>query len=624
MINYSLAEKMEAVRKELSIRFGKRDIIFGRYVDKKMDKRVSNALNEAREIFVAYDLSFDEAKNIFPIVYKTAGWRGQENVPFDYSLDNVAYEAHSIAQEILARIKIGTYIPISSNGRVKILSAFDAREGSREYAIQRAKIFALYPEFDVFLLKEIIYTPAGISFTRKSLGEKGFDFVFLNTASHNPVGWHGDKFLHNGSTNPSLWTGNINKRANEMRINKDSSNFLSINSELNRIKEISLKKELIKRYKKVFFNLDKKFKKFQKTHLGIINIVDFMHGSAIGLELFFKRAGLNVVRSIPMCKGTYPKNIKENNKKIIYQPDPTIETFLKLEPTYLKFIKTAIDGSTYMAIDGDGDRLRTLIKHKGKVIDLIPNKFATFAIWYLDKKGMIEEDAKIFVRSMVSSRRADVFAKKQGYTLKVTPVGSKFFEPFMIDFAKTPATVAMEESGHMAFRVQLQLKNNSVAQEVFFDDTIFQINLMLKMMAEEKKTLGEIYDEFDQFLGFSGEYNRINVENVEEQILFAMKNNPMGLAQQIITEVQKKIPNKKVVRIWVVAKDPKVGEIEISLDKTTKDQQIQFREGIGIQWGDFSWGSLRLSGTENLCRIYSEAGTEQERKIIEQAFCAII
>jgi hypothetical protein len=33
----------------------------------------------------------------------------------------------------------------------------------------------------------------------------------------------------------------------------------------------------------------------------------------------------------------------------------------------------------------------------------------------------------------------------------------------------------MEESGHLAFRIKLQLKNNPVDQEVFFDDTIFKL-----------------------------------------------------------------------------------------------------------------------------------------------------
>lgn len=94
----------------------------------------------------------------------------------------------------MARVKNGKYIPRSSNGQIKILSAFDAVVGSREYAIRRAEAFAFYPQFDVCLAKEILYTPAVAAFTRESLGEQGFDFAFHNTASHNPVGWQGENF----------------------------------------------------------------------------------------------------------------------------------------------------------------------------------------------------------------------------------------------------------------------------------------------------------------------------------------------------------------------------------------------------------------------------------------------
>lgn len=176
-----------------------------------------------------------------------------------------------------------------------------------------------------------------------------------------------------------------------MRAKKNKCDLVLISSSLNRIKEISLKETVIKRYETIFPDIKKEFKKFQKTHSGIINVVDFMHGATKELEQYFKQAGLKIVRETPMSQETFCKEVemidKEGNKKIVpYQPDPTIETFLELEPTYLEFKNKALDGSTYMAIDGDGDRIRTLVKHKGKIIDLIPNKFATFALWYLDKK----------------------------------------------------------------------------------------------------------------------------------------------------------------------------------------------------------------------------------------------
>ena len=72
--------KIEEARRELFICFEKQDIIFGRYVSEEMNCKVKKAMDgEIKKILTTHEISLDEAKNLFPIIYKTAGWRGQEN-----------------------------------------------------------------------------------------------------------------------------------------------------------------------------------------------------------------------------------------------------------------------------------------------------------------------------------------------------------------------------------------------------------------------------------------------------------------------------------------------------------------------------------------------------------------
>lgn len=57
---------MEVARKELFICFEKQDIIFGRYINEEMSRKVEKAMTgEIKKILTAHKVSLDEAKIFF-------------------------------------------------------------------------------------------------------------------------------------------------------------------------------------------------------------------------------------------------------------------------------------------------------------------------------------------------------------------------------------------------------------------------------------------------------------------------------------------------------------------------------------------------------------------------------
>jgi len=238
-----------------------------------------------------------------------------------------------------------------------------------------------------------------------------------------------------------------------------------------------------------------------------------MHGGMVSHAPLFQKLGITTVRDVPMSVD-YPKNtFIVDGKKMGYAPNPTKKAFYKEEPKYIDFVENAPDGSIYWLFDGDADRIVTLIKIAGAVTELSPNDFGAMATTFIDEQEYAPE-ATVVLRTVVTTRGIDAAADKANKKLIVVPVGSKNFNPYMREDSEEKAATATEESGHFVARYK---------GKVFFDDTLFQLFLMLEMVAVGEKDLISLVKENQEKIGYAGVYERLDpvrsLDFVDERVL---------------------------------------------------------------------------------------------------------
>ncbi|MCE7733230.1 MAG: hypothetical protein GPJ54_00025 [Candidatus Heimdallarchaeota archaeon] len=198
-----------------------------------------------------------------------------------------------------------------------------------------------------------------------------------------------------------------------------------------------------------------------------------------------------------------------------------------------------------IATDMDGDRVMFITK-SGEIIsgDYIGALFASF-VWKKDP-------ASIVVAPINSSGIIAHVAELYGGTLKYCKVGP----PSIIEaIQEWDAKFAFEESGKYIF-----------VETAIWPDSVLSVLKLLSIMQQTQKSLDEIISEFPKFY------------SVKTKLPYSRKNRHIF--------------------------DAKI--IELTEQNLSETFEINDLDGYRINFSDNSWLLLRLSGTEDFIRIFSE------------------
>ncbi len=217
-----------------------------------------------------------------------------------------------------------------------------------------------------------------------------------------------------------------------------------------------------------------------------------------------------------------------------------------------------------VATDGDADRFG-ILDADGTFIQ--PNYVIALLFEYLiETRGWKNGVAK----SVATTNLINAIAEKQGVELHETPVGFKYIGELIL---KDAIAIGGEESAGLTIRGHVPEKDGVIAGL-----------LMAEMVARRGKSIGE---QLRQLFGNYGSFYPIR-ENF-----------------RLTDEVKQKFTEK-------VKKDP----TELAGQKVT---QVVRTDGLKLIFDDGSWVCYRLSGTEPVVRVYTEARDEQESAALTEA-----
>ncbi len=216
-----------------------------------------------------------------------------------------------------------------------------------------------------------------------------------------------------------------------------------------------------------------------------------------------------------------------------------------------------------LATDGDVDRIGCVVPN-GKLLN--GQHIMALLLWHF------VEDKKMggsVVTTVCGTSILKKICKRYNLKLHTTPVGFKYICDIM---RKDVVLIGGEEAGGIGFK-------NYIPER----DGILSGLLLLEMMTQRQKPLLEILNDLEKTFG-SYHYLKTSIEYHEGKkgLISALKKNPLS-----------DILGKKVI-------------------------EVDTMDGIKFLCPDESWLLFRLSGTEPILRIYSEAaGEKRAQEILE-------
>ncbi len=214
-----------------------------------------------------------------------------------------------------------------------------------------------------------------------------------------------------------------------------------------------------------------------------------------------------------------------------------------------------------IANDGDADRVG-VIDEAGRYVNQL-EVMALFTMYLLEKRGLRGD----IVRSLTTTSMVDALGKRFGVNVHEMPVGFKYIGAVMME---KNALLGGEESGGFAFRGHIPERDGILAG-LMIADMIVEYQLPLsRILAHLFELVGpHAYDRHDI---------RFGREGYEER----KKQTYQRLREDAPTE----LAGSRVVR--------------------TRDD-----DGFKFYLEDGSWALMRMSGTEPLMRVYSEASSKE-------------
>ena len=458
------------------------------------------------------------------IKFGTDGWRGI--IASDFTFENVRTAATAVAAYLHS--KTGSANEDPSKG---ICIGYDSRFLSKDFAKTCAEVVAA-TGIPVKLAKEITPTPA-LSFGVRELGVAGGIMI---TSSHNPAQWNGVKYkaFYGGSGSPAI-IAEI-----EGLLGADVPKAASPAS----IEEVDFIAPYMAAIEK-FADLDLIAKSGRKF------AVDSMYGA--GRELLsgiFKRLGVAHVQIRGNVNPLFPG----------INPEP-------IEPHIRALGEAVVENKcdAGLCTDGDADRIGAVDEH-GVFVD--PHKiFSVLLQWVLKRKGWPGDVTRAFNTTKMLDRICAKFSR----TIHEHGIGFKYVVDYM---QQQEIVMGGEESGGIGFQRHLPER-----------DGLLNALLLANVMAEEKKTLGELVADLQAEHG-EHQYGRIDLHIADD-----IKISAIARAKNL------KVGDKAFAGMPILKIETLDG-VKFYLDNPEAKSKPNAAE---------SWLLLRASGTEPLMRVYSES-----------------
>ena len=436
----------------------------------------------------------------------------------DFTYANVRVAASAIAHYVLKQED-------ASHG---VCIGYDTRFGSKSFAKVVAEVLS-NAGIPVQLANGITPTPA-LSYAVRERGAAGGVMI---TSSHNPAEWNGVKYKasYGGSGKPSIISA----------IEGYLDEPLHLAAAAGKIEEVDFNADYIAAIER-FVDLD------AIKASGYKFLIDTMYGAGRGVIAgIFTKAGIPFVEMRNEINPAFPG----------INPEPILP---HIQATQVKVVEEKCDAA--FVTDGDADRIGA-VDENGNVVDA-HKIFSILLKWLLDRKGWPGD----VTRAFNTTKMLDRIAAKYGRTLHEHGIGFKYVCDLMLE---KEILIGGEESGGVGISKHLPER-----------DGLLNSLLLANVMAEEKKTLGQLVAALQEEFG-EHQYDRIDMHITEE-----LKQSAIARAKAGVTE----IAGLKVL------KTETLDGIKFFLENPACSGKPNAAE---------TWLLLRASGTEPLLRVYCES-----------------
>ena len=438
----------------------------------------------------------------------------------------------------VAAAAIGSYLLGEGAQQKGAAIGYDTRFGSRAFAQAVAEVLAS-AGIPVALADRITPTPA----LSMAVRDRGCAGGIMITSSHNPFQWNGVKYkaFYGGSGRPAIIA----------EIEKELGRPLPAAASPATITEADFVTPYVQAIR-AFANLD------AIRSSGLKFAVDCMYGAGRGIlaDIFTElnvehveiRAELN-----PLFPGINPEPIEPHIRAL---GEATIQHGC----------------AAGFATDGDADRIGA-VDERGNFVD--PHKiFSILLDWLLRTKGWPGG----VTRAFNTTGMLDRIAVKHGRKLWEHGIGFKYVCDLMLE---QDILIGGEESGGIGITRHLPER-----------DGLLNALLLATVMAEEKKTLGELVQALQDEYG-EHHYGRIDLHIADD-----LKNATIAKAKAGVEEFAEKGATALHFAGMEVERTSTLDGIKFFLHNPEAANKPNAAE---------TWLLLRASGTEPLLRIYSEA-----------------
>ncbi len=452
----------------------------------------------------------------------------------DFTFENVRTAAAAVA----------AYIHAKENPAKGICIGYDSRFLSKEFALACAEVVAA-TGIRVALAQEITPTPA-LSFGVRGRGAAGGIMI---TSSHNPAQWNGVKY--------KAWYGGSGSPAIIAEIESYLGAPVPTAEKPADIEVVDFINPYIQAIES-FADLD------VIARSGLKFGIDSMYGA--GRELLagiFTRLGVEFVQIHGNVDPLFPG----------INPEPILPHIQALGDAV---VANGCDAG--LCTDGDADRIGATDEH-GNFVD--PHKiFSVLLEWVLKTKGWPGD----VTRAFNTTKMLDRICARYGRTIHEHGIGFKYVVDYM---QAQPIVMGGEESGGIGFQRHLPER-----------DGLLNALLLANVMAEEKKTLGQLVASLQAEYG-EHQYGRIDLHIPDE-----IKNSAIARAKALL-------PGDTAFAGMPILRVETLDGVKFYLDNPEAATKPNSAE---------TWLLLRASGTEPLMRIYSEScSKESVAKLLEAA-----
>ncbi|WBL35304.1 phosphoglucomutase/phosphomannomutase family protein [Tepidiforma flava] len=351
-----------------------------------------------------------------PVRFGTDGWRAI--IADTFTFENVRACARAVADHFAERG--GTARPL--------VVGYDTRFLSDHFARDVARVLAA-AGFTVQLAGRPAPTPA-VSYRIIEIGAAGGVVV---TSSHNPFNWNGIKVKphYGGSASPEI-VADIERRVPAILENPAGVPMAPAGTDAITIFDP------IPGY---LAALGRQVNLQRIRSAGLAVAVDPMYGAGAGLFAELLSGGSTTVREIHAERNPAFPGIRA--------PEP-------IESNLGEFLDLMGSGRYHLGIANDGDADRVgLVDERGRYVDQL-RTFALLINYLLGERGLRGP----IVRSITTTRMANLLAARYGVECFETPVGFKFIGPLMME---KDALIGGEESGGYGFRGHLPERDGILA-----------------------------------------------------------------------------------------------------------------------------------------------------------------